>query len=67
MVAVSKSVIEEEIRWQLKKRPGLKLPDYVIACGRWQQCGRTFYHFLDEASVSLPVAVGQPDLVSTAA
>lgn len=54
MVARFQSVISEEIRWQLKEKTGSELPDYVIACvGGGSNAAGAFYHFLDEASVSL--------------
>jgi len=54
MVARLQSIISEEMRWQLKEQTGFEIPDYVIACvGGGSNAAGAFYHFLDEANVTL--------------
>ena len=57
MVARFQSVISEEIKKQLLEKTGRELPDYVIACvGGGSNAAGAFYHFLDDASVTLVAA-----------
>src|SRR6478609_5701266 len=54
MVARFQSVISAEIKKQLTEEIGNPLPDYVLACvGGGSNAAGAFYHFLDDAHVSL--------------
>lgn len=54
MVARFQSVISAEIKRQLTEEIGNPLPDYVFACvGGGSNAAGAFYHFLDDAHVSL--------------
>lgn len=54
MVARFQSIISEEVRWQLKKKTGSELPQYVLACvGGGSNAAGAFYHFLNEEDVQL--------------
>ena len=54
IVARLQSIISQEIKEQLQEEKGLENPDYIIACvGGGSNATGAFYHFLDEAKVSL--------------
>lgn len=54
MVARFQSVISEEIKIQLRAEMGHPYPDYVMACvGGGSNAAGAFYHFLEEAHVTL--------------
>ncbi|MCC8035356.1 MAG: tryptophan synthase subunit beta [Rikenellaceae bacterium] len=54
MVARFQSVISAEIQKQLLQQEGRQRPDYLIACvGGGSNAAGTFYHYLDDAAVSL--------------
>ena len=54
MVALFQSVISEEIKWQLEEKTGRPNPSHVVACvGGGSNAAGAFYHFLDDASVTL--------------
>ncbi|MBC7868058.1 MAG: tryptophan synthase subunit beta, partial [Gloeobacteraceae cyanobacterium ES-bin-316] len=54
MVARFQSVISKEIKKQLQKATGKKLPTHVIACvGGGSNAAGAFYHFIDEPKVKL--------------
>ncbi|QIK16775.1 tryptophan synthase subunit beta [Blattabacterium sp. DPU] len=54
MVADIQSIISEEIKTQLRKIEGHPDPNYVIACiGGGSNAAGSFYHFLDNDSVTL--------------
>ncbi len=54
MVARFQSVISKEIKKQLFKKTGFRLPTHVIACvGGGSNAAGAFYHFLEEKKVKL--------------
>ncbi len=54
MVARFQSVISKEIKQQLKKQTGNKLPTHVIACvGGGSNAAGAFYHFLEDKKVKI--------------